>query len=94
MWREGLPPDKERLLWMGGVGNFRFEKRSSYYSAKALRAGMDLYNNRLREVCRTEGVTCIDLAAALNDDLSAYYDDCHFNQKGAVKVAEILAAQL
>jgi len=94
MWREGLPPDKERLLWMGGVGNFRFEKRSHYYSTKALRAGMDLYNNKLREVCRTEVVNCIDLAAALNDDLSVYYDDCHFNQKGAERVAEIIAAQL
>lgn len=91
MWREGLPPDKEALLWMGGVGNFRFEKRSEYYSTQVLRVGMDLYNNKLREVCCTEKVDCIDLAVAIDLDLSVFYDCCHFNERGAQRVAEILA---
>lgn len=91
LWRAGLPHEQERLLWMGGVGNFRFEKGCDYYSTPALRAGMDLYNNTLREVCRAETVDCIDLAALLSKDLSLFYDDCHFNQQGAEQVAETLA---
>lgn len=88
LWREDLPPDMESLLWMGGVGNFRFEKKCEYYSTEALKDGMDLYNQKLREVCKAESVTCIDLAGVIEKDMSLFYDGCHFNQRGAARVAE------
>jgi lysophospholipase L1-like esterase len=60
---------------------------------KALEA-MRLYNDRLKEVCRREGVLCIDLANRITPSLDVFYDDCHFNEAGAVQVADILAGEL
>ena len=50
------------------------------------------------DVCREEGVDCLDLAALIPKDTSAFYDDCHFNIAGNAKVAaavtDFLAARL
>jgi hypothetical protein len=45
-------------------------------------------------VCRERGLECVDLAAKLPRDTSVFYDDCHFNESGARRVAEVLAEHL
>lgn len=90
LWRADLPEHLNALLWMGGVGNFMEESGKEYYSAEALAAGMDKYNDALKQVCRERGVEYIDLAAMIPKDGTAFYDDCHLNEGGSEKVAEII----
>ncbi|HEV2855658.1 MAG TPA: GDSL-type esterase/lipase family protein [Thermoanaerobaculia bacterium] len=95
LWRDGLPPDLQRLLWMGGVGRFQKETGHEYYSVSALAAGMEAYNRTLLATCRqTPGAVCVDLAALLPRDTTVFYDDVHFNEAGSRKVARILAERL
>lgn len=92
LWREDLPEDLERLLWMGGVGRFQQESGHEYYSAGALAEGMGAYNRTLLEVCREiPGAICIDLAARLPQDATVFYDDVHFNEEGSRRVARVVA---
>jgi lysophospholipase L1-like esterase len=95
LWREDLPPELQRLLWMGGVGRFQEEEGHDYYSAGALATGMAAYNRTLLEVCREiPGALCIDLAASLPRDATTFYDDVHFNEAGSRRVARVLADRL
>lgn len=95
LWREDLPADLDRLLWMGGVGRFQEESGHEYYSAGALASGMEAYNRTLLKVCRaTPGAVCVDLAASLPRDTGAFYDDVHFNEAGSRRVARVLAERL
>lgn len=95
LWRDGLPPDLQRLLWLGGVGRFQKEAGHEYYSVPALAAGMDAYNRTLLATCRRiPGALCVDLAAALPRDTTVFYDDVHFNEEGSRKVARVLAERL
>lgn len=95
LWREDLPEDLERLLWMGGVGRFQEESGHEYYSAGALASGLEAYNRTLLEVCRAApGAVCVDLAASLPQDTGAFYDDVHFNEAGSRRVARVLAERI
>jgi hypothetical protein len=95
LWRDDLPPDLQRLLWLGGVGPFQKEAGHEYYSVSALAAGMDAYNRTLLATCRRiPGAVCVDLAALLPKDTTVFYDDVHFNEAGSRRVAEILAERL
>jgi lysophospholipase L1-like esterase len=94
MWRAGLPDSLQRLLWMGGVGRYQDSPGLPYYSAPALADGLDQYNRALVDVCRVRQVECLDLAAALEKDDSTFYDDVHFNENGARRVAQALTAFL
>lgn len=94
LWKAGLSPDLEALLWLGGVGDFQVESEHEYYSVEALAQGMDLYNAALVETCRKYQIEVIDLAAQLPKDTTVFYDDCHFNETGAEQVAQIIANYL
>lgn len=94
LWRAGLTREEQALLWMGGVGDYQEEAGHEYYTAEALAAGMERFNESLRGVCRTRSVTCIDLARELPRDISVFYDDVHFNEAGARKVAALIGDQL
>jgi hypothetical protein len=94
LWRPGLTAEEQALLWMGGVGGYQEEAGHEYYTAEALAAGMERFNERLRDVCRTRSVTCIDLARELPRDTSVFYDDVHFNEAGARKVAALIGDRL
>jgi lysophospholipase L1-like esterase len=95
LWREGLPADLERLLWMGGVGDFQAEPGHAYYSSGALAEGLAAYNRTLLAVCREiPGALCVDLAAELRRDTTIFYDDVHFNEAGSRRVARMLAERI
>jgi len=91
MWRADLPSELQSLLWMGGIGDFQAKPGSDYYTVRALAEGMRLYNEAMLALARERGVECVDLAALLAGDDAAFYDDCHFNEHGARRVAEALA---
>jgi lysophospholipase L1-like esterase len=94
LWKAGLSPDLEALLWFGGIGNFQAEPEHEYYSVEALAHGMDLYNATLVETCRKHQIEVIDLATQLPKDTTVFYDDCHFNEGGAEQTAQIIADYL
>ncbi len=94
MWKPGLPPNLDALLWLGGVGDFQKESGNPYYSVAALEQGMKAYNDTLLRVCQERQIECFDLASTLEKDTSVFYDDVHFNESGARKIAEALSRYL
>jgi hypothetical protein len=79
---------------MGGVGDFQNEVGKEYYSVEALATAMGLYNETLMKVCEERQVECLDLASLVPKDTTTFYDDAHFNERGARRVTETLASYL
>ncbi|MCW5907067.1 MAG: SGNH/GDSL hydrolase family protein [Chitinophagales bacterium] len=92
MYKDTMSAYEEGLLWMGGIGAYQKEKGHSYYSSKALKQGMEMYNTALREFCDSNNVNCIEAIHLFPRDTSVFYDDCHFNENGARLFAEYLAS--
>lgn len=93
LWKVGLREELRDLLWMGFVGR-QAGGDGQYYSIDALERGMGVFNETLLAICRDRKIDCVDLASRLPKDTSVFYDDAHFNEGGARKVAEPLAAYL
>jgi len=91
MWKTGLPRELDALLWLGGIGDFQKESGKSYYSVAALEKGIKSYNDTLLRVCQKRRIECLDIASMLEKDTTVFYDDVHFNESGARKVAEALS---
>jgi lysophospholipase L1-like esterase len=91
LWHASMPPDSDRLLWFGGVGDFQVRRGQPYYTAEALAEGMRQYNDVMLRICESEKLECIDLGS-LPKDTSVFYDDVHFNEAGSRRVADIVSA--
>ena len=83
MYRPDLSEDLQHLLWQ--------HCPKGAYTAGALAAMMDAFNQTLIEVCREARVDCVDLASRLPRDTTVFYDDCHFNVAGSERVARIVS---
>ncbi len=95
LYKDSMSAYENNLLWMGGKGSFQEEKNHAYYSSAALKKALELYNERLQKFSlNKEHVEFIDLAIQLPQDTSVFYDDCHFNEAGARKVAGIISKQI
>ncbi len=93
IWRKDLPQEAQDLLWFGWVGMTRWES-GEYYSITAMEEGMEKYNEMLLQVCAERKIDCIDLASLLPKDTALFYDDVHFNEEGARRVAAIVGEHL
>lgn len=91
MYRPDMTQEEKALLWCGWIES---TKSGRYYSEKALAAGIKNYNETLLRVCRARGVECIDLASMIPKNTTAFYDDVHFNDRGSLMTAEIIAQYL
>jgi lysophospholipase L1-like esterase len=91
MWKPDLPNNLTSLLWFGGIGDFQRESGKPYYSVATLEKGIKAYNDTLLRICREREIDCLDLAAILEKDTSVFYDDAHFNEGGARKIADALS---
>lgn len=94
MWRADLPEELHRLLWLGGIGDYQHDTGCDYYTVDALARGMALYNEALERVAAEHDIEFVDIASALPRDTTAFYDDVHFNEGGAERVASTLAEHL
>lgn len=94
LWREGLSPAEQELLWLGGPPLDRLHDGATYFTAGALADGMGRYNAALLRVCREQGVECLDLAERMPRTSELFYDDAHFTDAGAERVAELVASFL
>jgi hypothetical protein len=86
LWNTNNTAQQEDMMWMGGVGNFQ-ENGGQYYTTKVLDESMQLFNKTLMESASAQGIKVIDLYSLLPKDESIFYDDCHFTELGARRVA-------
>jgi hypothetical protein len=94
LWKAVTDSNELSKLWMGGVGKYQMEEGHIYYSAGALRRGLEMYNRTLAKVCAARNVSCIDIDSQLPHDTSIFYDDCHFTDYGAALAAKIIYAAM
>lgn len=94
LWREDLSEEDQKLLWMGGVGDYQREPGHEYYSPGALAEAMRRFNEATLAVCRERGLACVDLASEIPRTSKIFYDDCHFGHTGSELLAQAIAARL
>ncbi len=94
IWKTELDDFLRQLLWMGGVSVFQNSRGAEYYSPSALEKGLELFNSRLKEVCTKNNLFFIDLAGVTPKSGEIFYDDCHFNNNGALFVGRFIAEEL
>jgi lysophospholipase L1-like esterase len=87
LWRDDLPADAARLLWMGWTNDHQRIRPG------ALRRGLDRFNSALIAACVRLSVPCVDLQA-VSGNVAWFYDDMHFNEAGAREVERLLFAGL
>lgn len=83
-----MPAELDHLILGGELAD------GTYLTTAARIKAIGAYNRRMLEVCAREGVECIDLAAELPKSTDVFYDDVHFNESGAHRVAKIAARAL
>lgn len=91
MYKDTMSREDQHLLWMGWVGESPKGAGGTYYTTRALREGLNRYNNTLKFFCEEHHLIYVDIDAVLPRDTSVFYDDCHFNEHGAQKLAEYLS---
>ncbi|MDO6596410.1 SGNH/GDSL hydrolase family protein [Oceanihabitans sp. 2_MG-2023] len=81
MWKPDLEEEYEKLLLTSG-----FENNNGFYSTTALYHGMEIFNEKLKNICKQNNVEFIDLD--LPKTTESFYDDFHFNESGARLVSD------
>jgi len=81
IWKTDMPEQEKKLLWMGE------KSKNLFYTTRALAFAMEVYNRRLIETCTRLNVEYIDMANLLPRTLDVYYDDMHYTEAGAKRVA-------
>lgn len=91
LYKDIMTAQENNLLWMGGTGAYQKEAGHAYYSAKALKQGMEMYNKALRSFCLRNNIPLAETEQIIPRDTSVFYDDCHFNENGARVFADYLS---
>lgn len=94
LWRADLTEREQARLWLGGIGRYQEEPGHEYYAIDALADGMDRYNRMLLDLCRTEGLECIDLEKEMPKNTNMFFDDVHFTETGARHIAKVISRYL
>lgn len=84
-WRTDDKDDDE--LWFGHTGG------GAVLGVAALRAGIDRFAQATRALAAAAGVPYVDLSSLDGDD-AVFFDDCHFTEEGARRVADAVAGVL
>ena len=88
MWSEDVSIELQDLWW------FLQSDGPRYYGPAAAAKGIKMYNDVTLDVCRAENIECIDIAKTFPKDTSVFYDDLHFNEQGAQRVADEILKHL
>jgi lysophospholipase L1-like esterase len=91
LWRERMPDAEAVDLWMGWLGP-DWQGASGYFTTGALARAMAAFNQALLGVCRDREIECVDAASKMPRDTAMFYDDVHFTEAGARRLAGVLAA--
>ena len=84
MWKPDLEKKYEDLIITSGFAN-----NEAFYSTTTLYEGMEIFNERLKTICKRNNIPCIDLD--LPKTTASFYDDFHFNESGAELVSDQIA---
>ncbi|MCX7825950.1 MAG: SGNH/GDSL hydrolase family protein [Verrucomicrobiae bacterium] len=84
IWRSGLPPEDESIIWGGQLPDGRF------LCAQAISEGIAMYNKVTAEVAQEMNVEFVD-ASPLNGQSDLFYDGSHLNEEGARRLAGLVA---
>lgn len=94
LWRGNLEASEESLLWLGMTVWPPQTEGGTYFSPPALATMLGWYNDRVRAVAREKKATLVDLDRLLPKSTETFYDDVHFNERGARRTAEEIARVL
>lgn len=94
LWDSIMPLGFSKLCWYGWKGKSQIENTGKYYAFSILKNLLARYNEVLISTCLTNNIEFITLDGRLEKDTTTFYDDCHFNESGARKVAKIVADYL
>ena len=62
-----------------------------HYNEENMDAGLNIFNSTMREISSIHHVPLLDLAKIIPKSTEYFYDDCHFNIKGAQFTGKKLA---
>lgn len=86
LWKENMSEEEDSSLWMPTDFN------GNFYTTEVMINSMKEFNFRLAEVCaKNKEILCLDLEKNIPKSLDYFYDDMHFNEKGAKLVARQFA---
>jgi lysophospholipase L1-like esterase len=84
LWRRDNTPEENGVFWMI---QYQHEGRLAKLAPGVAAHMLETLNARLLDTCFRRGLQCLDLAAAVPRSLEFFYDDIHFNDRGAARVA-------
>lgn len=85
LWREDNREEERDVFW---ILRYNHDGRTYKLDPKDAKGLLEILNQRLMSTCARHGYGCIDLAAAVPPSLDYFYDDMHFNDRGAHLVAK------
>lgn len=80
LWNKDLSPEDQKLICSN------VNEKNIHYSAEALANGMNLFNLKLEQMCKKNGVQFI--WNSIESNSSNFIDDCHYTELGAKRTAE------
>lgn len=89
LWNTNMTAYEEKIAAYSSV-----QINNSFLSPQAMEKGLEMFNDKLREVAIGDNIELIDLAIQLPKDTTVFFDDCHFNKSGSAKVANIVYQEL
>jgi len=93
-WKAEMSEEAQALLWLGHVEPRGKVPPKTYYSPVALAAGLDAFNQALIKFAAEEGFEIVDIEPTMAGHSEFFYDDVHFNERGAAEVARCVAEPL
>lgn len=90
LWKPEFTADEYNSLWF----SINTPDGPVRPSGSWLLSEMRKYNDVQREEAEHAGFAFVDLDGELQKSLTYYFDDCHFTDKGSVRVAEIVLPAL
>jgi len=90
---ENMSDEAKALIWGGryDLGEEEATKGPGFYSGKAFAKGYALYGAAMQEVCDTSRAECFDMNPELGHSTEYFIDQVHFNEAGAVKIADAVS---
>ncbi|MCC6369581.1 MAG: SGNH/GDSL hydrolase family protein, partial [Bacteroidia bacterium] len=84
-WNSKTDPEVRKLHWLTSYGNVKC-------SETVLDTLLEKYNNVMRNIADSSDILLYDLAKKIPKSREFFFDDCHFNNKGARFYADSLTA--
>lgn len=84
-WNSKTDPEVRKLHWLTSYGNVKC-------SETVLDTLLEKYNSVMRNIADSSDILLYDLAKKIPKSREFFFDDCHFNNKGARFYADSLSA--